>query len=315
MMKQKTVSPKELATYIYNNIQPGETYSFYQRDEQDDRLYYPHYIMLVKLADSELLVANFHGGGNPFVFERREKAFPSFCVQFEEYLRNLGMGENLAMDIAPTVSCSPAELAPYGPSVPVEKDLSGSSKSLGSYLSLSAYQFAKYLISKAVPGTRYEFAAEDSTGNRHKFCVAAIKHGVTTMYLFYCYNKAYNFWFDVTPGIFDCTDHISAHSRLGLCLMNYLAQYDTETLFVTEALDLEINENNIKDKKASMNRAAFMEHLRENYQLSAEAQRFISNIMAYAEEMADKDDAKEFLYTMFDGTIGISEAELDMLQL
>lgn len=59
-----------------------------------------------------------------------------------------------------------------------------------------------------------------------------------------------------------------------------------------------------------MTHGEVMTYIEENFDISGEAGRLISNILCYAEEIADENDRHLFLCDMLDGTIGLSEREI-----
>lgn len=70
------------------------------------------------------------------------------------------------------------------------------------------------------------------------------------------------------------------------------------------------------EAKETLNAEQFMAYLTDNFAPSEEVMRFIGNIVEYAAEMFDDPtEAKQFLKTMFAGTIGITENELELLVL
>lgn len=65
-----------------------------------------------------------------------------------------------------------------------------------------------------------------------------------------------------------------------------------------------------------MNREEFMDYIRDNYDVSAEALRIIDNILWYAATMLSSEEERfDFLNLMFDGTIGLSEREIRKINL
>lgn len=59
-----------------------------------------------------------------------------------------------------------------------------------------------------------------------------------------------------------------------------------------------------------MTHGEVMTYIEENFDISGEAGRLISNILCYAEEIEDGGERHRFLCNMFDGTIGLSEREI-----
>lgn len=62
-----------------------------------------------------------------------------------------------------------------------------------------------------------------------------------------------------------------------------------------------------------MGKEEFYRYILDNFTLSAEAQRIISNILTYVELNApDNDEAHKLLSFFLDGTIGITDEEIRM---
>lgn len=59
-----------------------------------------------------------------------------------------------------------------------------------------------------------------------------------------------------------------------------------------------------------MTHGEVMTYIEENFDISGEASRLISNILCYAEEIEDGGERHHFLCDMLDGTIGLSEREI-----
>lgn len=63
-----------------------------------------------------------------------------------------------------------------------------------------------------------------------------------------------------------------------------------------------------------MNRQQFLSYIAENFSINGEASRLIDNILIYSERL-EYEDQYSFLCEMFDGTIGLSEAEIRKISL
>lgn len=65
-----------------------------------------------------------------------------------------------------------------------------------------------------------------------------------------------------------------------------------------------------------MNRKEFMEYIEENFDVSAEAQRLIDNILYYVElQGVEEDEQYMMLSCMLSGTIGLSDNEIKKISL
>lgn len=65
-----------------------------------------------------------------------------------------------------------------------------------------------------------------------------------------------------------------------------------------------------------MGKEEFYGYILDNFTLSAEAQRIISNILTYVEINApDNDEAHKLLGFFLDGTIGITDEEIRMFTI
>lgn len=69
-------------------------------------------------------------------------------------------------------------------------------------------------------------------------------------------------------------------------------------------------------KRTDMGKEEFYGYILDNFTLSAEAQRIISNILTYVELNApDNDEAHKLLSFFLDGTIGITDEEIRMFTI
>lgn len=65
-----------------------------------------------------------------------------------------------------------------------------------------------------------------------------------------------------------------------------------------------------------MNKTEFMEYIANNFTISGEVYRLISNILDYIESHAiDKNEQYLMAYDLLDGTIGLSDNELQKICL
>lgn len=63
-----------------------------------------------------------------------------------------------------------------------------------------------------------------------------------------------------------------------------------------------------------MDKREFLQYILDNFDISGEAYRLISNILDYA-EILPSDEQYSFLCDMLDGTIGLSDAEIRKITL
>lgn len=72
--------------------------------------------------------------------------------------------------------------------------------------------------------------------------------------------------------------------------------------------------NIVNEMYGHMNKEAFMEYVRETFDISGSTQRMIENILNYV-EMLPKSEHYAALVALLDGTIGLTEAEIRQVQL
>ena len=70
---------------------------------------------------------------------------------------------------------------------------------------------------------------------------------------------------------------------------------------------------NVKTKSNKLNINGFMDYVRENFSVSAEAQRLIENTLKYA-GIEEPENRHDILCFLLDGTIGLTEEEIGMIE-
>lgn len=64
-----------------------------------------------------------------------------------------------------------------------------------------------------------------------------------------------------------------------------------------------------------MNRNELMEYIRDNFSISAEAERLIDNLLHYGETHIPGGNQYDYLCSVLDGAIGLSDREIRMISL
>lgn len=287
---------EDFATHVYRTLKAGMLFRFYE-DDGGGSLYYPHVVGAYQIGSTEIIVANFVVGGALFCYQRtipsNKKNEADFVAAFTSYLQERSFkDQTLVWEDRSDLKSQNADNT-YGATAVTVMGMER----------ISVRQLTNYLLHNAKNETAYCFFLGNVLGAEiSKYKIMRVDLHDRAVFIATAIEGGSPFACEANDVSFTDT------------LIKYLRTQSESCLYVSSLFYNMIRTWEKSQATAKMDKETFMAYLQQHYSLSGEGWRFVDNILDYAANHFINDqsgDGLNFLWEMFNNTIGITKDELN----